>query len=216
MPYTPGINDATGPVIGAASRDISEVNKLDFMNLLVAQIQHQDPLSPMDNAEFTGQITQFTMLEELQGLAAKMDENVLMSQSINNTAMLALVGKNVTVEGDTTRVTDGVATETVVVTAGPGTAEVTVTDSGGNVVRTYKAPVSGGLSAVSWDGLDDDGEAAVDGEYTVSVSVTNSGKDLPVTTLMTAPVEGLRYENNIAVVMVNGREYFVSDIYKVS
>lgn len=216
MPYTPGITDATGPVIGAPERNISEVNKLDFMNLLVAQIQHQDPLSPMDNAEFTGQITQFTMLEELQGLATKMDENVLMSQSINNTAMLALVGKNVTVEGNTTRVTDGVATDTVVVTTGPGTAEVTVTDSSGNVVRTYEDAVSGGLSTVAWDGLDDDGDPVLDGEYTVSVEVTNSGKTLPVTTLMTAPVEGLRYENNIAVVMVNGREYYVSDIYKVS
>ena len=33
---------------------------------------------------------------------------------------------------------------------------------------------------------------------------------------MTGPVQGLRYDNNIAVVMVGGREYYVSDIYKVS
>ena len=53
--------------MGAPARDYSEINQIDFMNLLVAQIQNQDPLSPMDNAEFTGQITQFTMLDELAG-----------------------------------------------------------------------------------------------------------------------------------------------------
>ena len=184
--------------------------------LLVAQLQNQDPLSPMDNSEFTGQITQFTMLEEMQSLTAKMDENVLMNQSINNTAMLALVGRNVTVEGNSTFVAEGVATETVIATSGPGTAEITVTDSSGHVVGTYKRPVDAGLTSVTWDGLDEDGNAVPDGEYTISVEVTNSGNDLPFTTLMTGAVEGLRYENNIAVVSVNGHEFYVSDIYKVS
>lgn len=217
MTYIAGITDATGPVLGAAAdNDTGGINSLEFMDLLVAQIKHQDPLSPMDNAEFTSQITQFSMLEEMQGLTAKMDENVLMSQSINNTAMLALVGRNVTVEGNSTFVENGVATETVLATNGPGTAEITVTDSSGHVVRTYEASVDAGLTSVPWDGLDEDGNAMEDGEYTISVSVTNSGKELPFTTLMTGAVEGLRYENNIAVVSVGGREYFVSDIYKVS
>ncbi|RKZ11487.1 hypothetical protein DRQ50_13510, partial [bacterium] len=94
MPTIQGVNDGYGPVLGAPARDSSEISDLDFMGLLVAQIQNQDPLSPMDNAEFTSQITQFNMLDRLTAMGQKLDDSLLMSQSINNTAMLALVGRN--------------------------------------------------------------------------------------------------------------------------
>ena len=216
MPYTAGITDGYGPVVGAPARDYSSIGKLDFMQLLVAQIQNQDPLSPMDNSEFTGQITQFTMLEEMQAQSAKLDENLLMAQSINNTAMLGLVGKQVTVEGNGVSLSAGQASETVLAASGPGTAVIEVTDSSGRVVRTYPAQVEAGLNTVTWDGKLDDGTVAADGDYTVTVKVTNGDLDVPFTTLMTGPVQGLRYVDNIAVVMVGGREYYVSDIYKVS
>lgn len=211
-----GFTDGYGPVLGAPERDDSAIGKLDFMQLLVAQIQNQDPLSPMDNAEFTGQITQFTMLEEMQAQSAKLDENLLMAQSINNTAMLGLVGKNVTVEGNALSVAGGAATETTIAAQGPGRATITVTDETGKVVRTYHRDVTAGLNTATWDGKLDDGTVAADGDYTVSVEVANGDAAVPFTTLMTGPVQGLRYVNNVAVVMVGGREFYVSDIYKVS
>ncbi len=186
------------------------------MQLLVAQIQNQDPLSPMDNAQFTGQITQFTMLDEMKSQSAKLDENLAMAQSINNTAMLGLVGKQVTVEGNGVSVSDGKATETVIAAKGTGTAVIQVKDATGKVVRTYPAGVDTGLNTVTWDGKLDNGDVAADGDYTVSVSVTNGDAAVDFTTLMTGPVQGLRYVNNAAVVMVGGQEYYVSDIYKVS
>ena len=216
MSYIQGITDGTGPVAGAAARDYSQIDKLDFMQLLVAQIQNQDPLSPMDNAQFTGQITQFTMLEEMQAQSGKLDESLAMAQSINNTAMLGLVGKSVTVEGNGVTVADGEASDTVLACAGPGQAVIEVTDSSGRVVRTYSKSVQQGLNTVGWDGTLDDGATAADGDYTVSVKVTNGDTDVNFTTLMTGPVQGLRYVNGVAVVMVGGREYYVSDIYKVS
>jgi len=58
---------------------------------------------------------------------------------------------------------------------------------------------------------------APDGEYSLSVSmVNNQNHSVSTTTLMTGPVEGLRYENGIAVVQVHGEEFYVSDIYQVS
>ena len=66
-------------------------------------------------------------------------------------------------------------------------------------------------------GLLDDGEMAPDGNYSVSITAENAGGDeFPVTTLMTGPVDGLRYDNNQAIVMVGEFEYYVSEIYKVS
>lgn len=215
MPVT-SVTNSTGPVIGQPGRDYSEITDIDFMTLLVAQIQNQDPLSPMDNAEFTGQLTQFSMLDDLSALNGKMDDNILVGQSINNTAMLALVGKDVTVAGKAAWVENGAASVSMINSDDSGTATVDVKDESGNVVATYTKAVSAGLSDISWDGKLNDGSAASDGRYTLDVSVDNEGTSVGFTTLMTGHVESLRYENGAGVVMVDDQEFYVSDIYKVS
>jgi flagellar basal-body rod modification protein FlgD len=212
-----GINDGTGAVLGQANRDISQVSKLDFMALLVAQIKNQDPTSPMDNAQFTSQITQFSMLDQLESMSQSMEDNVAIGTAINNTAMLALVGRNVTVEGNDIHVAAGKPSETGIAANAAGTATVSITDATGHVVRTFNVPVSKGLNAVKWDGRLEDGTAAVDGEYSMSAVVKDrSGADVTFKSLMTGSVTGLRYSDNQAVVTVNGEEFFVSEIYKVS
>ena len=212
-----GITDGTGTVLGAAGRDYSSVSKLDFMTLLVAQIKNQDPTSPMDNAEFTGQITQFSMLEQLETMSQSLQDNVAVGTAINNTAMLALVGRQVTVEGNDVAVSAGTASESVIAARSGGTATISITDSTGHVVRTYEKSIATGLNTVTWDGKLDDGTVAADGDYTISAAVKdNSGADVSFTSLMTGSVSGLRYSDNQAIVIVNGEEFFVSQIYKVS
>jgi len=212
-----GITDLVGPTLGAEARNPGEVSKIDFMKLLVAQIQNQDPMSPMDNQQFTSQITQFTMLGEMEKTNANLEEGLIMNQAINNTSMLGLVGKNVTVEGNGVQMIDGVPTKNMIAADLPGSAVVEVKDSNGNIVRTFNKDIKAGLSELNWDGLGDDDEVLEDGDYTIEVKITaTSGADVPFKTLMTSAVDGLRYENNQAVVVVGELEFFVSEIYKVS
>ncbi len=215
MPVT-GITDGYGPVLGQPVRDYTAVDKMDFMTLLVAQIKNQDPMSPMDNAEFTSQITQFTMLDEMKSMNARLEENLLVGQTINNTAMLGLVGKSVTVEGNKVWMADGEPSESVLAADGSGTVVIEVTDDTGHVVASYRKPIERGLNDVTWDGKLENGELAGDGTYSMSVTPGDGSEDVAFTTLMTGPVEGLRYENNTAVVIIGGVEFYVSDIYKVS
>lgn len=70
------------------TKGTSELGKDAFLQLLVTQLQHQDPLSPQDNSEFVAQLAQFSSLEALQNL----------STNTNNTQALSLVGKNVIIE----------------------------------------------------------------------------------------------------------------------
>ena len=217
MPVS-AVETATTPVVGAPARDYSQINQIDFMNLLVAQIQNQDPLSPMDNAEFTSQITQFTMLDELAAMGSKLDESLVMAQSINNTAMLALVGRSCTVAGAEVHVAGGEASGNQLNATEPGTATVEVRNADGQVVATYFKTVDAGLNDIGWDGKLASGEDAPDGEYSLKVSMVNASNETVVghTTLMTGAVQGLRYENGVAVVKVHGEEFYVSDIYQVS
>ena len=51
----------------------STVGKDDFLKLLVTQLQHQDPLNPIQDKDFLAQLAQFNALEQLQQLNAKVE-----------------------------------------------------------------------------------------------------------------------------------------------
>ena len=62
------------------------LGKDDFLKLFVAQLQHQDPMSPMENAEFIGQMASFSSLEQMSNLAAANEK----------TNAIGLIGRTVT------------------------------------------------------------------------------------------------------------------------
>jgi len=57
----------------STTKSSSSVDKEDFLQLLVAQMQYQDPLEPTDNTEWVTQYAQFTQVEELQNMSTAMD-----------------------------------------------------------------------------------------------------------------------------------------------
>src|SRR3712207_3564435 len=69
----PGINSVTSTTTTAASQEATGTNgqmgKDDFLKLFVAQLQHQDPLKPMEDKEFMGQMASFSTLEQVAKLA---------------------------------------------------------------------------------------------------------------------------------------------------
>lgn len=84
----------------ASGRNTGDLGKDDFLNLLVTQLQNQDPLNPTDDKEFIGQMAQFTSLEQMKNM------NTSMAQS----QAYSLVGKHIaaTITDDTTKVTSKV------------------------------------------------------------------------------------------------------------
>jgi len=193
----------------AASQD-------QFLQLLVTQIQNQNPLDPLDNAEFTSQLSQFAMLEELTQINTSLEQNMVYSQSLNNTMLLGLVGKHAVVEGDQVEVSEGEISSSQIQAAAAGVATVEVRSESGALVDSYTREINAGWNDVTWDGVESDGDTAEDGTYTVSVSVEDrAGNELDVVTYMSGLVESIRFENNLALLNVGGRDYYASEIAKV-
>ena len=67
-------------------RNTGELSKDDFLNLLVTQLQYQDPLKPMEDKEFISQMAQFSSLEQMQN----------MSRAFTDTKAFAMIGKEIT------------------------------------------------------------------------------------------------------------------------
>jgi flagellar basal-body rod modification protein FlgD len=72
----------TSPTTSTAPKDPNQIQSADFMKLLMTQLQHQDPLSPMDPTQFVGQLVQFNSLDQLVSMKQDLDT---LSQGINGT-----------------------------------------------------------------------------------------------------------------------------------
>src|SRR3954453_20930318 len=90
------ITSVTGTQQTAASTASSKtavMGKDDFLKLLVAQLQHQDPMNPMDDKEFMGQMAQFSTLEQITNVGTQMQN---LASSSDMSSGVALLGHDVT------------------------------------------------------------------------------------------------------------------------
>jgi flagellar basal-body rod modification protein FlgD len=77
----------------AASGKNSQLGKDQFLKLFVAQLQHQDPMNPMEDTEFMGQMASFSTLEQVTNLATA---NAQIAESLSSTSAVSLIGRTVT------------------------------------------------------------------------------------------------------------------------
>lgn len=212
------VQAVTTGTAGTYGTDATGTTQSDqFLRLLVTQIQNQDPFSPMDNQAFINQLTQLSSLEQLQTINERLGESLLVNQSLNNTLLLDLVGRHATVLGDGVTVAGGAASQSLVRTSAGGTATCEVRNASGQVVATYQRAATAGQTDVTWDGRLADGTVAADGQYTLSVTVADrAGTPITASLFQTGVVDSIRYENNVAIVTIGGRDYYVSEIAQVS
>ena len=95
--------DPTSQVPGSGSG--SALGKDDFLKMLVAQLQNQDPMSPMKDMEFIGQMASFSSLEQINNLAAANDR---MADNLSSSTAIGLLGKTVSWVDENDQVQTGV------------------------------------------------------------------------------------------------------------
>lgn len=72
-----------------------ELGKDDFLQLLIAQLTHQDPTSPVKDTEFIAQMAQFSSLEQMMNVAENLNN---MNKTLSATGAVNVVGKKVDLE----------------------------------------------------------------------------------------------------------------------
>lgn len=153
----------------------SELNSQDFLNLLVTQLKNQDPLQPMDNADFTQQTTMFSQLEELTNISKAVSNLTDTMQSGTGSSQLFsasnFLGKAVdftTAKFDVPE--EGRATLTFSLPDTPSQVEIKVIDSSGTVVGLVRpSDAQKGKNDIKWDPISLTGQRLDDGEYSFEV-----------------------------------------------
>jgi len=216
---------ATTPKISTSNADknANDVGKMEFMRMLVAQLQHQDPLSPVESQDFSAQLAQFSSLDELSQINELLQQSVgndlLVTQSINNTLATNLIGKEITALGSRVEFDgENPVDLNYMLTSYAESVTVKVVDTAGNVVKTIESKgVAPGNRALEWDGTGDDGQEMAEGTYSFEVSAVGSnGAELEAIELIRGIATSLTYEGGNAVLKVGEIMLSLSDVLEIS
>lgn len=189
----------------SANKNTNELGQAAFLELMITQMNNQNPLSPQDNSEFVAQLAQFSSVEGLERL------NKSFNSFMSNNALQAssLVGRSVSVESDkSTLVTGGIVAGSTELTYPAKDMTMRIYDSAGSLVQTVPiGEVPAGETVFRWDGqnLEVNGElldweagetAATAGQYRFEVTATQNGKAETLNTSLSANVNSVTIGEN--------------------
>ena len=202
--YIDAINQATTAATGkntSSSEDI--MGKQDFLTLLVAQLQNQDPLNPDDATEFTAQLAQFSSLEQLTNLNDSMDNMVTSNTNSDRLSTLQTIGKDVAYSSSEFTYTGEPVALGYQLDGTASSVELSVRLAG-QVIRTLNGKeLTAGNHYLTWDGLSDNGESAPLGNYAFALQATaTSGETISVTPLIRSEVTGVDLEGEYGGTLV--------------
>jgi flagellar basal-body rod modification protein FlgD len=195
------------------------LDKDDFLNLLITQLQNQDPLNPTDSFEFTAQLTQFSSLEQLSNVNDNLNDLKNFQASINNSQAVSLIGKTVTANGSYIRLTaDGPVACNFELEDDAALVVANIYDSAGEFVKAFESSdLSAGQNSLFWDGTDKNGNQMPEGGYTFEVLAADiNGNDVDVSTYFTGLVEKVTFENNASFLIAAGQKIALGDVVQVA
>ncbi len=195
------------------------MGKETFLKLLVAQLENQDPLSPMDNLEFTSQLAQFSSLEQLTDINKNIEALQAYQSATNNAQAVSLIDKVITASGNSINVNNGTADEIMFELEGNAAGIiVSIYDSADNLINIIRGGnQNAGMNKVAWDGTDNAGRAAPDGLYTFEVLAADVNQDpVEVKTFLTGTVDRVIFKNNTPYLLTGNSEVPLENVVSVS
>lgn len=194
------------------------IGKDVFLRLLTTQLEHQDPLSPMESTDFVSQLAEFTQLENMTEINETLGTLVKVNSGLNNYGAAGLIGKNVQVKGNILSLSN--ENDPAVDYRLEGDAqEVTIQifDANDRLVNILKPGAkTEGLNTLSWDGLDLMGAALPQGRYRFEISALDvEKKSINATGLISGIVSGVNFESGIPHLVVNGEQVPASEVMAV-
>ena len=163
-----------------------------FLTLLVTQMQNQDPLNPMENAELTSQLAQINTVKGIESLNSTMQKLLTSYSDALSMQSSALIGKNVLAAGNKLSLGASGAMGGINLAGDADLVNVTISDSNGvKVAQQSLGAHPAGVFSFAWDGKNGDGVAVPQGNYKFTVEATQGGNKVNATPLQVGTVSAL-------------------------
>lgn len=173
-----------------------------FMKLLVAQLNNQDPMNPMDNAQMTSQIAQINTVSGIQELNATMQSMASQFTSMQVLQGASMVGRGVMLESNTLSIDGGVAKGAINLANKADKVTVNITTPGGQVLDTLElGALPAGQSSFEWDASKYPGLTSAN----ITVKATQAGQTVSTTPLAKDTVTAVGTDNGAMSLQLKGR-----------
>ncbi|HEB94550.1 MAG TPA: flagellar hook assembly protein FlgD [Gammaproteobacteria bacterium] len=170
-----------------------ELGQSEFLELMIAQLNNQDPMKPMENGDFIAQMAQFSTVTGLTELQASFDGLAASLQSNQALQASSLVGRTVLVpSGVGTLPQGGTLSGVVDLDSSSSDLTITIQDASGQVIRRLElGPQQTGDVYFNWDGITDSGAQAQAGRYFISAETRTEGGTEALETLVSSAVDSV-------------------------
>ena len=146
----PSVTDSSNTRANASTDPSAAQDR--FLKLLVAQLNNQDPMNPLDNAQMTSQIAQINTVTGIQQLNQTMQSMAEQFNSLQVMQGTALIGRNVLTEGSSLAVADKVGKGGIELPLAATNVKIEVTTAGGQVLDTIDLGAkAAGRHTFDWD-----------------------------------------------------------------
>ncbi|EOB4970455.1 flagellar hook assembly protein FlgD [Vibrio fluvialis] len=197
---TSGSATTTNTGISSNGLDANDSTSLqnEFISLMVAQIQNQDPLNPLDGTEYVGQLAQFSQVQSMENMSSLMQNSMVLLDNMQVLSTAGLVGQTVYVSGNEFELTDAPQSGKVELDYASSQVNLVIADEFG---QTTKLPLGAHPAGDVDFTIDPEALGLKSGNYTVSVEVQN-GQSSP-NVLLAGTVEQVRIPSTGGSAMVN-------------
>ncbi len=151
---TTSLGNTVGSTTGSAVKNNMDpaASQDRFLKLLVAQLNNQDPLNPMDNAQMTTQMAQINTVSGIQELNATLKGMAAQFSSTSALQATSLIGREALLPGETLAFKDGQGKAAFSLEAKATDVKVDIMGTNGEVIKTIEmGALNGGLHGLSWD-----------------------------------------------------------------
>ena len=201
-----GITRSSAAAATTTTKSSTSLGQSDFLKLMTAQMQNQDPFNPVDNTQMVAQMAQISTTSGISEMNTTM-KAIADKLGVTSTGeALGYVGKTVLTPGSTAygRAAGGIAGS--VELAGAATdVNVTISDANGAVLKTMSlGKQAKGTIGYDWDGKDAAGAETGNGPFTVQVNAQNAGTTVGATGLVWSPVQSVSTTTGAAILTLPG------------
>jgi len=181
------------------------LDKDDFLKIMITQMKNQDPTNPLKPEQFAAQLAQFTSVEQLANISKGVNHLSQKSGPEDRMGLVSLLGKSVTVDRNRFLHEENKVSEVNFdVPVGTHSLKLTVIAPNGEKVHEKSmSSVAPGKQSIAWNGMNSQGAPSPSGNYQVKIEALNDrGGTLKVNSLEQSTVQGVSFDGPEPVLFV--------------
>lgn len=215
------VTDVTNPGLSGSSQiPVEKSSKEEFLQLLVAQLENQNPLEPQSGADFIAQLAQFASVEQSEETNTLLADMRAEQVAASSAALAGFVGKQASFRTETLRLDDveaGVPDMNYELSAAAPNAQAVVIDAEGNEVRSIDlGALPPGEHTVQWDGKNKLGQTVKDGDYRIEIRVEDAeGNENTVPANVSGVIDSLDFSQGFPMMRIGGALLAPADVLSI-